>query len=349
MKPKQLIPVLSVAIQNSFNVLLKGRPGCGKSDIISQVVNKLGYDMMICHPVVDDPTDYKGLPCTIDGKAVFLPYGNLEMMMKATKPLTVVFDDLGQAALSVQAACMQLLLAREINGKKISKHVRFVAATNSRKDNAGVQGLITPLLSRFKLITELDVSVEDWQTWAIANNIPMELIAFAGFRPPLFMNQRLERVTTNGKVEEKFVDIPVTKDIENFACLRTIAALGDWINAGIIDPEVWKGVVGESFATEFYSFHRTYKELAGLPEAIILNPDKARLPDITKPDIRFALTHALVAKATEVNFENIVTYMCRMQKEMQVFFMKSATALNPELQATDGFINWSVKNKEFTK
>src|SRR5438105_5983575 len=134
MSPKQLAQYLEIAVNNRFPVLIKGKPGIGKSDIVEQVQVKTGFEYILTHPVVSDHTDFKGLPFANKEftKADFLPYGDLHQMIHADKPTIVFLDDLGQAPISVQAACMQLLLARRINGHKISKHVTFVAATNRK-------------------------------------------------------------------------------------------------------------------------------------------------------------------------------------------------------------------------
>src|SRR5690349_18181009 len=126
MKITDLYNILPVALKENMNVLLVGAPGVGKSDVIGDIVtNIVNYELMICHPVVSNPIDYKGLPVSgmVDGKltADFIPYGDLNKMITAEKELVVFFDDLGQAPVSVQAAVMQIILAREINGKKISK------------------------------------------------------------------------------------------------------------------------------------------------------------------------------------------------------------------------------------
>lgn len=343
MNASQLIPNIKIAIENNFNVLIKGKPGVGKSDILTQATESLNYELMICHPVVDDPCDYKGLPTKIgDNLADFIPYGNLLKMINAKNPLVVFFDDLGQAPQSVQAACMQLLLAREINGKKISKHVRFVAATNSRKDNAGVNGLITPLLSRFHLIVEMEAKADDWKIWAINNKMPIELISFVNFRPYLLEGKM---INTSGVT----IDVPVTKEIENFACPRTIANLGKWIKAGVEDINIWAGCVGTAFATEFMGFYNIYKQLGSLPDKVINNPANAPIPD--KPDIMYALMGALSHKATEVNFEAIIQYITRKDfpTEFSVFFIKDSTTRKPNLAETDAFILWSSQNKNYIK
>ena len=106
------------------------------------VATSLKHDLIITHPVVEDPTDYKGMPAVVQGDggptASFLPFGELNRMLSATVPTVVMMDDLGQAPPAVQAAVMQLILARQINGRRISDHVSFIAATNRREDRAEV-------------------------------------------------------------------------------------------------------------------------------------------------------------------------------------------------------------------
>src|SRR5271165_6428923 len=104
MKPSELIPVLKKSLEKNWPMLIVSSPGCGKSEIGTQVVKELEYDFMIKHPVIEDVTDPKGLPALVNGKADFLPYGDLRQMMETTRPLAVMIDDLGQAPQSLQAA-----------------------------------------------------------------------------------------------------------------------------------------------------------------------------------------------------------------------------------------------------
>jgi MoxR-like ATPase len=58
--PSQLHNALVPLIRAKLPVLVTGQPGQGKTDIITQVCEELGYDLLITHPVVDEPIDYKG-------------------------------------------------------------------------------------------------------------------------------------------------------------------------------------------------------------------------------------------------------------------------------------------------
>jgi len=241
MKARELKKFLKWSFKKNHNVLIKGAPGVGKTDIVTWAAKKLKYELLIMHPVVDSPIDYKGLGTVVDGKAVFLPYGDLERLINAGKPLVVFFDDLGQAPASVQSAVMQLLLARSLNGKHISKHVRFVSATNRREDKANVSGILEPVKSRFASIVELNVDVDDWILWAEKKEMPKALIHYIQWRPMMLLN---------------FV---ATRDIENSPCPRTVANVGNMMNDKLPEAllyEAVKGAVRQAFAAEFTSFLR---------------------------------------------------------------------------------------------
>lgn len=317
---------LKTALINNWPVLVQSAPGLGKSDVVASVANELGYDLMIMHPVVQSPDDVKGLGfITPSGDAAFIPYENMRRLLTATSPLICFIDDLGQAPQSMQGAYMQLILARELDGKKLSPFVRFVSATNRRSDNAGATGLITALISRFRAVITLDVDAGAWVQWALANGVPAELVAFIKFRPDLIS-------TFN----------PSKRD-EQFACPRTIAALGDWVKAGVIDLEVWQGAVGEAFATEFFGFYQIYTKVAGLPAQIVMNPAKAQIP--TSPDLAFALTSALAFMASEKNIDALAIYTKRLDGEFRTFFWRSVVVKKPALASTQAYITYTLENQ----
>lgn len=61
MKASTLTQFLSFAIANRLPVLIKGKPGIGKSDIVEQSCKTAGAKLIISHPVVSDPTDFIGI------------------------------------------------------------------------------------------------------------------------------------------------------------------------------------------------------------------------------------------------------------------------------------------------
>jgi MoxR-like ATPase len=171
MRASELNKFLLFSIANKFPVLITGKPAIGKSDIIEQSCAEAKAELIISHPVVSDPTDFKGLPFASNGEAHFLPFGDLKKLIDAKKSTVFFLDDLGQAPAAVQASVMQLLLSRRINGFQVSEHVTFIAATNRREDKAGVTGMLEPVKSRFASIVELEVDTNDWCKWALGKGI----------------------------------------------------------------------------------------------------------------------------------------------------------------------------------
>jgi len=330
MRAKQLKDAIKFAIKNQYPLLIKGAPGIGKTDIVAQAACETGTELIISHPVVSDPTDFKGLPFpNKDGtSAKFLPFGDLLKLIKADKPTLFFLDDLGQAPASVQAACMQLLLARRINGHVVSDDVTFLAATNRRKDKAGVQGILEPVKSRFSAILELEVNIDDWVEWAIENNLPVELIAFIRFRPNLLQNFK------------------PTSDIINTPSPRTVANVGKMMNAHLpkdTEYEMISGAAGEGLAVELLGFLKVYRDLPDI-EKLIADPMGADVPD--EPSTLFAVCGALSASANKKNMGNIIKFTNRLPAEFQVLLLKDAIKRNKSLTNTKEFSAWAIEHAD---
>ncbi|MFM0027434.1 ATP-binding protein [Paraburkholderia madseniana] len=323
--PTQLTELLSLYVPKRLPVLITGRPGIGKSDIVDETARETDHELLISHPVVEDPTDSKGLPFPgADGTtAKFLPFGDLERAMTARRPLIWFLDDLGQASPAVQAAKMQLLLARRVGEHVLPPQVTFLAATNRRTDNAGVTGILDPVISRFATVVELEPTIDDWTKWAVRSNVQAELIAFLRFRPDLLSVQKTSR------------------DIENSPSPRSWGFVAKTM--GIVPKHLehisYAGSVGEGAATELVSFLQIYRELPS-PDAILLAPDTAVIPE--KTSALYAVAAALAARASEANFDRVVTYTERLidagHREFAALLVRDSVERTPAVQNSYAFI-----------
>jgi hypothetical protein len=327
MTPSKLNSFLIFAVTNGEPVLITGAPGIGKSDIVAQAAQAAGAELIISHPVVSDPTDFKGLPFPGENgkEAHFLPFGELNALITAKEPTVYFLDDLGQATPAVQAAAMQLILARRVNGFQISDRVTFIAATNRREDMAGVAGILEPVKSRFCSIIELEVNADDWVDWALKNSMPTPLIAFIRFRPELLSAFKPSR------------------DMKNTSCPRTITAVGRLQNRGLLaelEYEVFKGAAGDAFAIEYIAFLKLYRELPNINQVIL---DPLHAPVSIDPATCYAISGALAAKMTEATIEPIIKYIERMPPEYGAICIKDATARDGALMNTRAYIAWATQ------
>lgn len=319
--------LLKLAIASRLPILLKGAPGVGKSDLVESVANAMGYDIILSHPVVAEPTDAKGLPFpSKDGtSASFLPYGDLAKALTATKPTIWFLDDLGQASPAVQASFMQLLLARQIGEHKLPDCVTFVAATNRKKDRAGVSGLLEPVKSRFATIVELEPSLEGWLDWAMDADMPGEITAFLRFRPDLLCKPA------------------PSSDLVNAPSPRTWTNLGRLMMTGQLDADIEvetaTGAIGAEATTEFVQFLRVWRELPS-PDAVLLNPEKAPIPEA--PSTLYALTSALAHLTTKENFSRVMAYAKRLldakKGEFSAMLLSDASRRCPAVKETSAYV-----------
>ena len=325
LKASQATEFLARYIEARIPVMLTGAPGVGKSSIVETAAKTAGYDLILSHPVVSDPTDAKGLPWpSKDGEsASFLPFGDLAQALKATTPTVWFLDDLGQASPAVQASFMQLLLARQVNGHKLPDCVTFIAATNRRTDRAGVSGILTPVLSRFGAIIGIEANVDDWTVWALDAGMPAELVSFMRFRRELLHDFNPQKAN----------------DMENFPCPRTWEYVGHAMKMGLpndLEFAAFAGAVGEGAAIELKGFLSLLKSNLPSIDGILLDPENAKIP--TRPDMLWAVTTALAKKATTLNCGRVFRYAERMfengSSEFAVLMLKDVTRLEPMTMAT---------------
>ena len=324
---KQLNELLTVFIGDRAPILITGKPGIGKTDTAETVTAQLKHDLIITHPVVNDPTDYKGLPWPkANGtEATFIPFGELSRAINATVPTVWFFDDLGQASPAVQAACMQLFLARRVNGHILPDCVTFVACSNRRADRAGVSGILEPVKSRFVTIVELEPDIDSWCQWAYAHNVPPMLIAFLRYRSPLLC------------------DYQATADLTKSPVPRTWANLARIERMGLspaVESEAMSGAVGDGAALEYLAFRQMAKSLVNL-DAILLNPDKCAIP--SKPSELYATVTGLAGRANDTNFARIATYANRLfteadKGEFAVLLVRDSIRKDEKIQYTDAFV-----------
>lgn len=324
--PKQLAKLLTATIANNLPILITGAPGIGKSDIVAQAAKDAGADIIISHPAVADPTDAKGLPWPKAGadEATFLPFGELARALNATTKTVWFLDDLGQASPAVQASFMQLLLARRVNGHVLPDCVTFVAATNRRTDRAGVAGILEPVKSRFATIVELVTKIDDWCQWALDTNINPMLIAFLRYREELLSKFEASADLTNSPVPRTWHHLAKVEALNLPSAIELVA---------------FAGAVGEAAATEYLAFRAMASSLVNI-DAILLNPDTAKVPD--KPNELYATTVGLAARANDQTFSRIGIYANRMidaqHGEFAVMMIRDAVRREPKLTYTDTFV-----------
>lgn len=340
--PNKLEKLLNWALPRRKNTMIVGPPGYGKTEITVTTALRLGYKVLLFHPVIEDPTDAKGFPFIYkddDGnmKAEFIPFNQLKMLYTATEKTAAIFDDFGQAEQSVQKPYMQLFGdGRELNGNRVSDMVSFVVITNRREDKAGVNGILEPIKSRMKVIMNIQPDPDDLVKYMIEKEMPAELIAFTRYKP--------EHISIE--------NFKPTFELNNTPCPRTVCALGQHIKDGLMDLDglflpVAAGTVGEGYASEFDEFMKIHNSMPDL-DKIERSPDEVECPELNEKNgmaLLYSIAGALSYRVTKKNVKNIFKYIDRMPIEFQVLFVKDSIVRDRGMMETDPFIQWATLNQ----
>ena len=330
MKASDLLTTLVSFIMARCPILITGMPGVGKTEIGYQAAlqcNITADNVIVSHPVLDDPTDVKGFPMRITGtdEMEFIPIGDIRRILTAEQPTLWFIDDVGQAANSMQAAYMRPLITRQIGNRHIPDCVSVIAATNRRSDKAGVSGILEPVKGRFGSIVELKADLDSWCSWAIAKGLPGSLIAFMRFRPDLLSAFNPTADMTNSPTPRTWYNLSRVEGMKLPAH---------------IEHEVMSGSVGEGPATEYLAFRKMAAALVSI-DAILAAPDKAALPK--KPAECYAVCIGLAMRANDKNISRIGTYLERLTHENMGEF--AALTVRDSLHRTPTLANTS----EFVK
>jgi hypothetical protein len=332
--PAKAAVILELCAKAREAVLLVGKPGVGKSDIIRAAAKNLGYNLIVLHPAIMEPTDLSGVPANNgDGTAVMLPYANLKRIVQSVEPTIVALEDFGQAMPAVQNAAMQILHAatgeRRIGDLVIPDNVTFVLTSNRRSDRANVQGITETIKSRIATIIEVETSLDDWTQWAYTADIAPEIIAF---------------LRTCPKLLHEFVP---TADFTNSPSPRTWAHASKLFGLGFgIDTrlQVLSGAVGEGAAAQFLSFLNIFEKAPSI-DSILRDPENADIPS-NEPSALYAVASGLAYHATPKNFGSIVIYAQRLFKakhaEFAALIVKDSVRKNKAIAKTESYTKYCL-------
>ena len=164
---KTFLSVAPHVLSARFPIILRGRHGIGKSEIVYQIEQELSFTGGVVERRASQMTegDLIGLPSISDGTTRWNPP---DWFDRACHSGVLLFlDEIDRATPEVRQGIFELTDSRKINGHELHPNTVIVAAVNGGESSSEYQvGEMDPAeLDRYTVF-DIEPTVEDWLSWA---------------------------------------------------------------------------------------------------------------------------------------------------------------------------------------
>lgn len=308
---------------------LQSEPGVGKTSICMKAALDANHQFVGFIGAQYDPAEMAGFlffdkdtRATWRMKPDFLPADANPKKPDPSKRFFVLCDEFAQMSMMQKNIMAQLIQERRLGEHHLAAFSTLALAGNRAADRAGVQPDPTHVTDRVFIINVM-ADREDWEVWALQNEIRPEIISYLKFRPHFFSNfdpAAKKNATPRGWAKvSTFLHMNLPPHIE-------LAAI--------------QGQVGPGPAADFMGYLKVYRDLPDI-DMIIADPKRGMVPDVKKqPDVVYAVCGALSSKATTKNIGNIIQYSERLPGEFSVMLIKDALTRDQKLKTCKEVLVW---------
>ena len=165
-------------------ILFYGEKGTGKSEVQEQIAKEQGMKYKVFFlGEMQDAGDIIGLmiPDPANGRSIHLMG---DWFPEGDQPVYLHLDEINRAKPELFGTINNLVLRREINGKKLPAGSRIVATINPPDDSGDydVEEMDEALKSRFN-IYEWRMEYTDWRAWAVENKVHPLILKYLDNNP----------------------------------------------------------------------------------------------------------------------------------------------------------------------
>lgn len=232
----------------SHNIMLVGKHGVGKSEIITNHYQKNGLKVVpLFLGQMSDPGDLIGLPRFDEssGRTIFAPPF---WYPTDGQPIVLFLDELNRARNELLQAVMDLTLNRTIAGHKLPQGSRVVAAVNYG-DEYQLTDMDPALVSRFD-VYYFRPTVKEWIQWGKKNGIDARVIDFISLN-----NDYLEGLPDTKKKDSSIAVLPNRR-----AWVRVSNCIIGQENVSRVQMKMIAAIIGDVAAAVFAaSLHSSAK------------------------------------------------------------------------------------------
>lgn len=289
------------------NIMLAGKHGIGKSQILDAYYSSLGQKVVALFlGQMSDPGDLIGLPRKNEqtGKTEFMPP---YWFPTDGTPIVLFLDELNRARPEVLQTIMDLALNRRLAGRALPEGSRIIAAVNDGEEYQ-LTDLDPALVSRFNIYT-FAPTASDWLVWAEAKGVDARILNFIQSN-----DKYLDSVVAEEGVSslEKSPDRRAWERVSNI--IKGVETL-DKVFAKII-----AGVIGVKAASEFMASLSnkdvlTAKEILANFDAVISVLQQYDAHQLGVVNTRIFSHIEIATRRTKALATNLVAYMGWLAEE----------------------------------
>lgn len=180
---RPLIELVKLCYQSDLPLLLIGKHGVGKSELLELAAKELKVDYICRDLSLMEPPDLIGLPEKNLNTTRYLPPNFLPTKGRGI----LTFEELNRCPSYMRAPCLQLLTARALNDYTLPAGWLPVAAINPPEEGYEVQELDPALLSRFVKVLVI-ADRKEWLGWAGKKGIQESILAYIEFDSKIFQD-----------------------------------------------------------------------------------------------------------------------------------------------------------------
>lgn len=164
--------------------MLHGRPGVGKTQVVTQLAARIGAELIDLRLTTIEPQDLRGLPY-YDHETHRTVWYRPEDLPEGDAPTILFLDELTAAAPHVQPTVYGLLQERRVGRHRLPDSVFLVAAGNTVEDGAIAYEMGTGLSDRLIHMT-VEAVPEQWLAgFAVPRGLHPAVTAFIKARPDM--------------------------------------------------------------------------------------------------------------------------------------------------------------------
>lgn len=298
----------------------EGAPGLGKTEGNAYVARRLGLDVITLIGSQYDPAELSGWALPVEGTDE-MKRSKPDWWPDGSRPTLLVLDELPQSTTAVQNIFAQLTNERRIGKRELPSNVAITAAGNRLSDKAGTSAIPTHLRDRLMFLP-VEADLEDVVAYFQRNGGDERVCGYLRARPEFLHKFDRDQTACPSPRSWDRVSTILKKFKVDPLCMSYAIA----------------GQVGAEASADFQVYLKVTSQMPDI-DGIIAAPGRAEIP--TNLSILHAVCAALSKRMTDINAQNIITYMKRLpQQEFSAFIMKDAINRDPELKKSNAVRQW---------